>query len=924
MGGLLGIAFLNPLWLIVLAALPILWWLLRVTPPAPRRARFPAIRLLLGLQPREETPAQTPLWLLLLRLLIAALIILALAHPLLNPGARLATTGPVVIVVDDGWSAARNWPARQTMMADIIDKADRNRQPVMLVPTAPSVDGEAPQPSRLSPAADARSFAAALAPKPWPVDREAATKALEKVSLPGAANVVYLADGLDDANLAPLVERLQRLGGVEYFTDADDRLARLLLPPVSETSGLVVTAARPVAGPSSVAFVRALGDDGRLLAREEMHWQDGQPNASVRLALPTELRNRVSRLEIEGEASAGAVVLVDERWRRRPVGLVSGGPVEREQPLLADIYYLQRAMGPYAEVRTGTPQELLKRDIAVLVLADVGKLGDADLAAVDGWTRKGGMVVRFAGPRMTEGGDDFVPVPLRGGGRSFGGAMSWAQPVGLAPFPGNSPFAGLPIPDDVKVSRQVLAEPSLDLADKTWARLADGTPLVTADRRGDGWLVLVHTTATPDWSSLPMSGLFVEMLQRLVALSQGVTGEAGDAVLPPLSSLDGFGRLQAPAPVALAISGRDFSKVKIGPKYPPGYYGADFGRRALNVSTAVPPPKAATRLPGGVNRAVLQGSREIDTKPWLLGIALLLLLADLVISLLLRGLTGRGLRWRSAGTAGVLVLVAFAAHPALAQGTRVAPQQAPAAAPRANDRGNDDSGALSGALTTRLGYVRSGSSEIDEVSRAGLLGLGAILSRRTAIDPGQPAEIDIERDEMAYYPLLYWPIAANVPQPSSAALARVNTYLHNGGMILFDTKDADRGGRSPAADRLRDILRQLNIPALTPVPADHVLTKSFYLLSEFPGRWAGQPVWVEQADSHVNDGVSSVVIGGNDWAAAWAADSQGHPMFAAVPGGEPQRETAVRFGVNLIMYALTGNYKADQVHVDAILERLRR
>ncbi|HEX9461346.1 MAG TPA: DUF4159 domain-containing protein [Alphaproteobacteria bacterium] len=921
MSGLLGIAFLGPFWLIVLAALPILWWLLRVTPPAPRRARFPAIRLLLGLRPREETPAQTPLWLLLLRLLIAALIILALAHPLLNPGARLATTGPVVIVIDDGWSAARNWASRQTMLADLMDRAERNRQPVMLIPTAPSVDGEAPQPSRLSAAADARSLAAAVAPKPWPVDREATIRALDNLDLPGAANVVYLADGLDDEKLAPLVERLQRFGGVEYFSDAEDRLARLLLPPVSETGGLLVSAARPASGPGTVAFVRALGDDGRLLAREEMRWQDGQANASVRLTLPTELRNRVSRLELEGEASAGAVVLVDERWRRRPVGLVSGGPVEREQPLLADIYYLQRALGPFAEIRTGSPQDLLKREIAVLILADVGKLGEADLAAVDAWTRKGGMVVRFAGPRMTEGGDDFVPVPLRGGGRSFGGAMSWAQPVGLAPFPPSSPFAGLPIPDDVKVSRQVLAEPSLDLADKTWARLSDGTPLVTADRRGDGWLVLVHTTATPDWSSLPMSGLFVEMLQRLVSLSQGVAGEAGDAVLPPLSSLDGFGRLQAPAPVALAIAGRDFTKVKIGPKYPPGYYGAEFGRRALNVSTAVPPPHAATSLPGGVNRAVLQGSREIDLKPWLLGSAFLLLLADLIISLLLRGLTGRGVRWRSDGTAALIALAVLASHTALAQGTRPAPQ-APAAA-RPADRPTDD-GTLSSALTTRLGYVRSGSAEIDEVSRAGLIGLGAVLSRRTAIDPGQPAEIDIEHDEMAYYPLLYWPVAASAPPPTAAALSRVNTYLRNGGMILFDTKDADRGGRSPAADRLRDILRQLNLPALATVPADHVLTKSFYLLSEFPGRWSGQPVWVEQADSHVNDGVSSVVIGGNDWSAAWATDGQGHPMFAAVPGGEPQRETALRFGVNLIMYALTGNYKADQVHVDAILDRLRR
>ena len=107
-----------------------------------------------------------------------------------------------------------------------------------------------------------------------------------------------------------------------------------------------------------------------------------------------------------------------------------------------------------------------------------------------------------------------------GGGRTIGGALSWEQPAKLAPFEADSPFAGLAVPADVTVSRQVLAEPDLDLASKTWARLADGTPLVTAEKRGQGWIVLVHTTANADWSNLALSGLFVEMLRRIELMSQ--------------------------------------------------------------------------------------------------------------------------------------------------------------------------------------------------------------------------------------------------------------------------------------------------------------------------------------------------------------------------------------------------------------------
>ncbi|MFM8988788.1 MAG: DUF4159 domain-containing protein, partial [Alphaproteobacteria bacterium] len=240
----------------------------------------------------------------------------------------------------------------------------------------------------------------------------------------------------------------------------------------------------------------------------------------------------------------------------------------------------------------------------------------------------------------------------------------------------------------------------------------------------------------------------------------------------------------------------------------------------------------------------------------------------------------------------------------------------------------DDDAGIAASLSTHFGYVRTGVQQVDDVTRAGLVGLGAVLSRRTAIDPGPPVELDIEVDELSFFPLVYWAIAPSAPRPAPAAMARVQAYLRNGGMILFDTREVELSrpgsGTGPAAQRLREILRGLDLPPLVPVPEGHVLTKAFYLLSDFPGRYAGAPVWVESDGRATNDGVSSVIIGAHDWAAAWATDRQGRPLYAAVPGGEAQREFAVRFGVNVAMYALTGNYKGDQVHVDSILERMRR
>src|SRR5690606_17886953 len=166
------------------------------------------------------------------------------------------------------------------------------------------------------------------------------------------------------------------------------------------------------------------------------------------------------------------------------------------------LYYVSRALAPTSELREGDVLELLQRELAVLILVDVGTLTDAARERTDAWVREGGVLLRFAGPRLAQNADSLLPVRPRAGDRVPGGVMSWAQPAALAPFPDDGPFAGLTLPGDVRVERQVLAEPDPDLGGKIWARLADGTPLVTGTRHGDGWLVLVHTTANAEWSNL--------------------------------------------------------------------------------------------------------------------------------------------------------------------------------------------------------------------------------------------------------------------------------------------------------------------------------------------------------------------------------------------------------------------------------------
>jgi hypothetical protein len=889
------LTFGTPLILAALLVLPLLWWLLRVTPPLPKRTVFPPLRLLRGLEDEEQTPAATPWWLLLLRLLAAALLIVALADPLLGRSPKLMAQGPLVLVVDNGWAAARDWDQRQELIADLLHGAQGRA--VAIIPTAST------GPTGLLNEGEAGRYAKALKPMPWPGDRKAAAEALGRFKFAQAPALYWLSDGIE-ADSQKLREALRRYGGATVF--APQRLALALLPVTRDASGFAFAATRATTGAAQDAEAAAIGARGETLAATRLHFKRGEAVARGHIALPMEVRNATARLAVVGEDGAGATQLLDKGAAQRSAGIVSESATSEGQPLLSDVYYLERALSPYAEIAKGSISTLLDKHVSVLLLADVARIPQAEMGRVKDFIAKGGVLIRFAGERMTGGADELVPVRLRIGGRYLGSAMAWGQPQHLGNFSATSPFNGLEVPAEVTVTRQVLAEPGAEIESRAWARLADGTPLITAQGIGAGWNVLFHITASPSWSSLPLSGLYVDMLKRLLALSAGTPARdlAGLTSLPPVSVLDGFGHTVSPTPDMTPIPARDFSHTSVSPRHPPGLYGAHDVESALNLV------REKDRLSPlmGENLQAYGSTHARALEPWLLAAAMALLLLDALVALFLRGFTPGKMRW--IGAAAMLLL--FASHA------------------RA-----DDATAMKAALDTRLAYVKTGLADVDATSQMGLTGLGMALKSRTSYEPLEPMGVDPERDDLSLFPLLYWPMDPREKNLSPKALARVGDYMRGGGTIMFDTRDltlgAARGDASPGEQTLRRLTAGLDLPPLAQVPADHVLTKTFYILRDFPGRWTGGKLWVEaippapkdgSPPARGGDGVSPVVIGGNDWAAAWAIDASGHFQTSPSPGGEIQRELAFRFGINLVMYALTGNYKTDVVHAPALLQRL--
>ncbi len=910
-----SLVFLTPIVLIGLLALPVLWWLLRASPPSPLQLRFPGVRLLLGLVDKEKMPDRTPWWLLLLRIFAIAAAILAFADPVINPEEQSDENGPLLIVADGGWASAGDWDDRISELERQIEKAARNGRPTSFVNIAAR---ESETDLVFKDAQDWLPEIRAMVPMAWAPDR--ADFSTIVAAQAERFDTIWLTDNLQHAP-NELITNLQTRGTVQVFATSATVMA---LRPLSIDDGMVVTdvVAAPVLYDREVTvslFGKAPNGVELRIAEATESLTANENLIPIRFELPLELRNRMTRAVIDGEETAGAIALADDGLRRRKVALIGG--VSQEGPQLVDpMFYLRKALQPTVELIEGDLADALLTAPDVIILPDVAGLSRSSTAKLIEWVEDGGLLVRFAGPRLAASGlgqlveDPLLSIRLRAGGRNLGGAMSWGSPKQLAPFPENSPFYGLSIPQDVEVSAQVVAQPSPELSNRTLSSLTDGTPLVTAKPLGDGRVVLFHVTANAEWSSLPLSGLFVQMLERLSITSGTETARAELAgrTWVPEQILDGFGDLSDPD-TAVPVTGERLADETVGVDAPPGIYRS--GELGVAVNTLRPEDILSTlELPSNIGVTTIGQRVEQALKPLFLLGALALLILDAIGTLFVSG----RLQNMRAAHASSAVLLMLLLHPSTGDA-------------------QDDAAAIRAANDTVLAYVMTGNSEIDEVSDAGLYGLSLILSERTSIEPVSPVGVDIERDELAFYPLLYWPIREGQRDLSAAAIEKLNTFMANGGTIFFDTRDGNLGagfGSGTTNGRiLQSLASDLDIPPLTPVPEDHVLLRTFYLLQELPGRWVGPDIWVEVPTgasidgipfASPNDGVTPVIIGANDWAAGWAVRPDGRPMFSVGRGinGARQREMAYRFGVNLVMYIMTGNYKSDQVHVPALLERL--
>lgn len=910
--------FTHPLALFLTMSLPILWVLFKLLPLKPLRVVFPAMVLFNRKKADAPAPRDIPFWLKLIRLLTALFLILFLASPVYDRGGESVTFEPSLFIIDNSWSSAVGWQDRIDAVSSRIDSfINVVSVPIAIVTTAPDADTGKPMFAKDLTPAEAKTFIKSIKPQPWNSDYNLAGLAVKEYLFETGYkwNSFWFSDGQGGTEQDRFLDAVSSYGDVSvYHTPAYNQ--GIIISDVSVSDqDMSVKVMRRNADAKTIQTITVFGAGGDVISRQKIELAKDIYESEEKIRLPLDVIRKVQRIQLSPDTHAASVWYMDKSWQQPKVGIWTDRTYTQKQDYLNDVFYIAQAVNVSSEVITGPLSDLLKdKDMSMIILPDSTQPDTQDYQGLKSWVETGGTLLRFAGDNLvSENTPQLLPVKIYGGERNFGGAMSWDTPAKLGGLAEGTPLSslisGLTSLGDFTINQQVLARPAIDLEEKSWAWIEDQSPLITHAEFGKGNSILVHTSADTSWSDMAISEFFPVMMSSLSRYSLGAaSGGSGDLLVYPSRVYDAYGRLSAPGFLAEPILTLKMAETVIGPKSPMGLYAAKGLKDTAFVAYNYGYTEASKNvLQNAIDLDFFERVLTYDEKTYVdlslffLWASIVFFLMDCLFTLvLIHGRKVLRLPLSSKTAQSVLFAILLFSAPAYAED------------------------AFKNEID--LAYVITNDSNRDAISRKGLQALGNVLRQRTTVEFNQVSGVNPDVDELSKYPFIYWPLTASQSNLSEMAQKNIQSYLDHGGLILFDTRDAqfEETDSSLGQESLRQVMQGIQVGPLVVMPEDHVLKRSYYLLEDFPGLYKGRNIWVEDVAETDYDGVPTVVIGDHDWAAAWSSANTNRFPVGLENSKKNQFEHSLRFGVNMVMMALTGSYKKDQVHVKYILERFDR
>ena len=894
------ISFANIYALFGLITLPLIFFIMKFYPPKPKKIKFSSFFILKKIVKNDTAKTKFPLWLLVFRILLCFFIVLFFSKPFLKISDQKNKYKNFVIIADNGWSISSNLKNYKNIIKEISLEAEKSNKEIHLYFSSAK---DFNKPFIFKTHNQIIDFLNKKPPIAKQIIRESFFKNLKINNYFKDSKVFFIFSHLDSRSLESQIRNLNLIKNNNPSIQIIDPIKKITFIEELkiDKESLDMKVRRKGNYVKNEFLIQFIGEKNDLILEKKYTFSKNSNEFKIKEKFPVEIINQFFLIKILNENHAAAFYYLDDFRKKLPVGIITAEDHELEKPLLSPVYYLKKVLTNSNLTFIGPLTKILEKKASVVFLPSNKRLSKLDITALEKWVYDGGVLIRFSDKRIVEQSNIFLDKKKSFLSiRNIGKDLSIQSNLSIRPFNNNSLFSSLKVPQDLKFNKQLILD-NFNSDIITLASLEDQSPLISMKYVGDGKIILFHVTSNNEWSNLPMSSLFEDIILKLLLISKT------EKVLPTKEIkikfvINSNGDLAVPKN-NYYLNYPFGEKLLPSAKQPAGIYENNSLSIALNLSGNLNTEGYFDAVDEELEIKSNYKKSVLELKNFILYLIFIMFLIDMIINIVLKNnILFLGFLKKTKVLSILFFFLIF-----LSIQNRI----------EANESYSN----------IYLAYIKTENKLLNQIAFSGLDELRKYLIERTSLNPSGVKEINILKDELFFYPLIYWQITSSSPKLSEITVNKIKDYFDSGGIILFDIIDFSKSYSSinrDSIEEIRQLFTKYGIENLQSIPKGHTLTKSYYLLNKFPGRWDNRLLLIQNDNLENKDGVSSVIIGLNDWAGAWAKDKNNYHLYQVVPGGERQREISYRFGINLLMYSLTGSYKSDQVHSKSILDRLKR
>lgn len=898
-----NISITYPYAFLIFLFFPIFWNILRTSPLSPKLIKFPAIKIIAKEQSIDQSPAKLSYPIVLLRLLILTFIIFAISHPIINK--QNSTPKNDLIILDNSWISSTTWDEKIENVRKLISSHESINNKYSLITTTEYDKGKFLKLFNKN-STEIKKFLFSLKPLAWNPNYSLVENQIAELNKDFDSIYWFTEKTINNQKLS-LIQNLGK-GNLKVITSPES-----LIPPVlklikKEGEKYKFEIIHPL-NIFSEGIIDCYDFQKRLLYRIDYKSKTTKKGEKfitiINARIPINIRNKIDFFQISKQTSPISKVLLNGGNKKRNIGITSYSDQGIQSQFANGNYYVKKALEKKYNVQEGNLEKLLNNEIQIIFIDDLYTVKSNLETKLLKWMSNGGTLIKFGGEKLASDitNQSFNTIndylSLTGEIADLNSKLSVKKSIKISNIESSSPFYGLEMSNEIEVKKYLQTKSNLSNDDlEVWMKLENGTTLISSFPYSKGRLIFFHLPCNNSWSNFSLSYSFLDILERIVDQTKGINSNK-DRFLKPFLTLSGFGELEKPSSQNLSLKNfNENKKVEINYTHPPGLYKDSEGIISLNMSDYLILDFKLHSYDEKYIFKIVEKNKSISLMPIFLMISIFLFMMETFITLFQRQLIifDKKMFFKSI----IFLFMMIQSNNAFALSEK-------------------DTEMLRG---NKIGHILSGNKKIDDLSANGLNVISSFVSSKTASIFDKPKSINLDKDDLYFYPLIYWPITRNFEEIKDKQKKKVESFIQDGGLLLIDCNiEKSSLEFSVCLSNTEKFFRTMQVSKFTVLDNKNPISKSFYLLKSFPGR-RNNTVYVAYNNSKSTDNAASIVLGSNYWAEAWAKDDNNRYIFPLLENMENQRLISLRFGLNLIIYALTGNYKTDQVHIPEILKRM--